>query len=175
MTDSKHDSLKPDLKLAAICGLFCPSCSVYIGTMEDPERLKVIADKWGLPVEQVFCEGCRSQRRFAYCQTCKMSACAQEKGLEFCGECPDYPCPELKKFQQEMPHRLELWSNQERIRQVGFEKWYEEMQDHYACPDCKTLNSTYDPVCRKCGASPGSEYVAQHQDAIKAWISRIKS
>jgi hypothetical protein len=175
MAESKLDTIKPDLNLAAVCGLFCQACSIYIGTMEDPRRLEAIAARWGLPADQVHCEGCRSQRRFAYCQTCKMSACAREKGLDFCGACPDYPCPDLAKFQAEMPHRLELWSNQERIRQVGFEKWYEEMLDHYACPECRTINSTYDPVCRKCGASPGSEYVARHGETIKTWLTRGKS
>ena len=25
-------------RLSAVCGLFCPSCTVFIGTKEDPQR-----------------------------------------------------------------------------------------------------------------------------------------
>ncbi|RLB27502.1 MAG: hypothetical protein DRG87_11295 [Deltaproteobacteria bacterium] len=58
----------------------------------------------------------------AYCDTCKMSACAQEKGLDFCAECEEYSCSALKEFQAAMPHRIELWQAQVRIKEVGHEK-----------------------------------------------------
>lgn len=31
----------PEKRLAAVCGLFCPACGVFIGTREYPERLDV--------------------------------------------------------------------------------------------------------------------------------------
>jgi hypothetical protein len=43
-------------KLSAVCGLFCPSCKVFIGTKEDPQRLKAIADRFQLPVEEWECD-----------------------------------------------------------------------------------------------------------------------
>ena len=68
-------------KLSAVCGLFCPSCTVFIGTKEDPQRLKAIADRFQMPVEEWECEGCRSEKRSYYCKNiCKMAACAAEKG-----------------------------------------------------------------------------------------------
>ncbi len=36
-----------DKKLAAVCGLFCPACTIYIGTREDPDRLKASARRTG--------------------------------------------------------------------------------------------------------------------------------
>ena len=30
---------EPNITLAAVCGLFCPSCTVYIASNEDPDRL----------------------------------------------------------------------------------------------------------------------------------------
>jgi uncharacterized OB-fold protein len=65
-----------------------------------------------------------------------------------------------------MPHRIELWKSQERIKEVGYEKWYEEMISHYSCSECGTLNSPYDIVCRKCGATPSCSYVNLHKDEI---------
>jgi len=163
---TKKNVPKPDKRLAAVCGLFCPACRVFIGTHEDPERLKKIAERFQISVAEARCEGCRTETRLPYCKTCKMVTCAAEKGLDFCGECKEYPCEELKKFQEAMPHRIELWKNQERIREVGYEKWFAEMLEHYSCPQCHTLNSTYDLKCRKCGADPSCAYVGLHKEEI---------
>ena len=34
---------KPDKTLAAVCGLYCEACSLYIATKEDPARLTALA------------------------------------------------------------------------------------------------------------------------------------
>ncbi len=166
--------VQPDKRLAAVCGLFCPGCSIYIASHEDPERLRKFAEYAQLSAEDIKCEGCRSDRRYPYCKTCKMSACAAEKGLDFCGACEDFPCEDLRTFQAEMPHRIELWANQARIQEAGYETWCAEMLEHYACPKCGTLNSAYDLTCRKCGAEPGCAYVGQHKEEILRQLSNRK-
>ena len=165
---------EPDKRLAAVCGLFCPACSIYIGTREDPARLKLIADRFGIPVEEARCDGCRSDRRFPYCATCKMEKCAAEKGLDFCGACEEFPCPDLKAFQEELPHRIELWENLGRIDEAGWEKWFEEMAAHYACPECGTLNTAYDRACRECGAGPSCAYVRKNTDELTRLLQNMK-
>jgi predicted RNA-binding Zn-ribbon protein involved in translation (DUF1610 family) len=162
-----------DRKLAAVCGLFCPSCTLFIGSNGDPKRLEPIAAQYGKKSEEIRCEGCRSDVRFIYCQTCKLDKCAEEKGVDFCGTCHEYPCEELKVFQAAMPHRIELWKSQERIREVGPEKWFEEMIEHYSCPECGTINSTYDLKCRRCGRTPSCEYVSQHREEIAQQLKRM--
>jgi len=157
----------PDKSKAAVCGLFCTSCTFLISTAEDPARLSRLAKAIKQPEEAVRCEGCRSQVRTFYCKTCKMYACAAEKGIDFCVECSEYPCQEIKAFQSIMPHRLELWQSQDRIKEVGWEQWYREMSEHYSCSKCGTINSAYDKACRKCGAEPGSEYVKVNQKGIQ--------
>jgi hypothetical protein len=163
-----------DKKLAAVCGLFCPACTIYIGSTEDNERLRPIAAQAGKKPEEIRCEGCRSDVRFIYCQTCKLDKCASEKGVDFCGICSSYPCADLKEFQAAMPHRIDLWENQDRIRQVGPEKWFDEMIERYSCPDCGSINSAYDLKCRKCGRVPSCEYVSRHRDEIAAQFKRMK-
>lgn len=163
----------PDKRLAAVCGLFCPACTVYIGTTEATDRLKIIAERFQKPIEEVQCEGCRSDKRCFYCRdSCRMGKCAQEKGVDFCGECGEYPCEDLKTFQTEAPHRIELWKSQERIKEAGYEKWYTEMIEYYSCPECDTLNSAYDLKCRSCGREPSCEYVSQHKQEIIDHLSR---
>jgi hypothetical protein len=80
----------------------------------------------------------------------------------------------LKVFQTEMPHRIELWASQQRIKEIGFEKWFTEMIWHYSCPECGVLNSAYDMVCRKCGADPSCAYVRIHKDEITKSLAKIK-
>ena len=169
-------NITPDKKLCAVCGLFCPSCAVYIATHEDPERLKTMAARSNVPVEEMECDGCRSDRLNLFCRTrCKMLKCAAGKGIDFCGGCDEYPCAELKEFQSLKPHRKELWNAQQRIKEAGWEKWFEEMIDLYSC-GCGTLNSAYDLKCRKCGKEPGSKYVGTYSDdIIKSMRDRLKT
>lgn len=171
MIDLKTE-IRPDKGLAAACGLFCPACTLYIGTREDPVRLKDLADRFSLPLEEMQCDGCRAERRHSFCQQCKMIACTREKGIDFCGQCEEYPCEELKAFQAAMPHRIELWESQARLKEVGFEAWFRENLRHYACPDCGTLNSAYDRSCRACGREPSCEYVKLHRLAIGEMLKK---
>jgi hypothetical protein len=165
----------PDKKHAAVCGLFCPACTAFIGTREDPKRLEVLAKRMGRPVEDLQCLGCRTETRSFYCRTiCTMAACAAEKGVDFCGQCPDYPCMALKTFQAQAPHRIELWSSQARIKEVGYETWYAEMTKHFSCQSCGALNSAYDLKCRKCGSEPGCEYVRMHKNEIVRHLEKRK-
>lgn len=175
MTEKKLFGSKVDKKLAAVCGLFCPACHVFIGTKEDPERLKAMARQVQRPLDEMQCNGCRSAKRCYYCETkCTMAKCATAKGVDFCGECVEYPCKDLKAFQAEMPHRIELWKSQARIKEVGYEKWYAEMIEHYSCSQCHTLNSAYDIACRKCGTTPSCAYVSLHKDEIMRHLAKGK-
>jgi hypothetical protein len=160
---------EPDLSLSAVCGLFCPACIIYIATRETPEKRAEIARQRNRPVESLVCDGCRAERRYSYCESCKLYTCTMEKGMDFCGLCDEYPCEDLKAFQAARPHRIELWEAQARIREVGYEQWFAEMLTRYACPECGTLNSAYHLACRACGAEPSNTYVAEHKLETIGW------
>jgi len=152
---------------SAICGLFCPACVCFIETEEYPDKLKEKAQERGVAVEDLRCCGCRSDTLNIFCKEhCYMKPCAEGRGIDFCGECPEYPCTQLKDFQSKRPHRLELWDSQARIKEVGYEKWYMEMIEHYSCPDCSTINSAYHLACRNCNSDPSCEYVRKHRSQI---------
>jgi hypothetical protein len=165
---SKRTASDHKKELTGVCGLFCPSCIVFIAQRETPEIQKGIADKFNISVEMLKCDGCRGENRFIYCeQKCEMAPCATDKGLDFCVECEEYPCEIIKTFQAEMPHRLELWASQDRIKEVGHDKWFDEMMEHYSCEECGTVNSAYHPICRDCGTEPSCKYVEKHKEEIK--------
>jgi hypothetical protein len=151
--------------------LYCEACSWFIATTEDPEKLKRMAAQMNLSEEECRCYGCRSDKRLSYCEKCKMSACAAQKGIDFCSECEEYPCDDLKQFQSAMPHRIELWDNLARIKAVGYKQWLKEIRGNYTCPQCKTINSTYDLKCRKCGEEPSCDYVAKYKQEIEPFMN----
>lgn len=123
-----------DKKLAAVCGLYCEACSLFISTTDDPERLKWHAAQMHISEEESKCYGCRSDKRLPYCEKCKMISCAAERGIDFCIECEDYPCDDLKQFQSAMPHRIELWDNLARIKSVGYKQWAQGSQRKLCLP-----------------------------------------
>jgi hypothetical protein len=166
-------NLAPDKTTAAVCGLYCPSCSLFIATREEPQRLPALAARMGKTIDDVTCEGCRSSKRSFFCRDlCVMKSCAEKKGIDFCSQCDEYPCEPLKTFQAAAPHRRELWTSLESIKKDGYEKWSSDMAALYACPSCGILNSAYDLTCRKCGAAPSCEYVNRHRDAISAHFTK---
>ncbi len=167
------DPATPDISTAAVCGLFCKACTFYIGSTEDRARLEKLSARFGRPISEMECRGCRSDKRNVYCEHhCTMTKCAAGKGVEFCGLCPDFPCAVIKEFQSQAPHRIELWQSHQRIKEAGWETWYTEMEKHYSCPKCGTVNSAYDVSCRKCGAKPGSRFVEIHGDEVEKLLKK---
>ena len=155
----KSNETKTNLQTAAVCGLFCPACGVYQATVEnDTPRLETIAKRLNQTVAETRCLGCRSDVLSLHCRECQFVSCARSKNINFCGACADFPCDPLKEFQQKAPHRAELWQNQARIADAGWEKWFEEMKQHYACGACQTLNGAYDQKCRQCGQVPANNF-----------------
>jgi hypothetical protein len=173
MPAEEHHAEDTDRALAAVCGLYCEACTLFIATKEDPARLKGLAHRFQLSEEAVKCYGCRSAKRGPYCEKCKMSSCAAERGIAFCVECGEYPCAELTRFQSERPHRIELWDDLEQIKAKGYKHWLRQIRDNYACPRCQSINSAYDLRCRNCGEEPSCNYVAKHKQAIEQVLKNL--
>ena len=157
---------------AAYCGLFCESCTLYIATTEEPDRLEKLSARYGKDTEEVRCEGCRSETLSFYCATCKIKACARKKDIDFCSECADYPCAMLSDFQKLAPHRIELFESLDYYKEHGYKSWCEKMRNSYACEECGAINTVYDAACRKCGHVPPNPYVERNADAIVEALSQ---
>lgn len=89
------------------CGLMCDLCPAYIGTQEgDQELLEETALTWSREfgyshtAKEILCDGClpADGRQSRYCQECRIRVCAVERGLESCGDCPEYACTRLEEF-----------------------------------------------------------------------------
>ncbi len=165
--DSKAiKGLKPSKELASTCGLFCPSCHIFIATQAKNEELNNMATKEGVKVEEISCMGCNSENNTIKCKSCKIRACAKEKNIEFCYECKEFPCNSFEEFQKQMPNSIEVYYAQQTIREVGFDIWFKRMMGHYSCKNCGTINSAYDMFCRNCNAAPANDYIRINEDEI---------
>jgi hypothetical protein len=160
-------------ELAAVCGLYCGGCGIYLATQEnDVPKLEYYAKMMNQTIDETRCNGCRSDVVTNYCKKCTFTKCAADKGIGFCGDCAEYPCTDLMDFQAMMPHRAELWQSQERIKEVGWEKWIEERKHYFSCKECNTVNTAYDMKCRKCGSAPGNDFAKNNQEAILKFFAK---
>jgi hypothetical protein len=54
--------------------------------------------------EDINCEGCKSDVISGWCRKiCKIRPCAEERKVETCAHCDDYPCGKLKEFLTDEP------------------------------------------------------------------------
>lgn len=164
-------------EIASVCGLYYGACGIYLATQQnDIEKLTRYAAMLKQPLSETRCEGCRSDRKTAYCNNCFMIKCSREKNLNFCGGCNEYPCEELKNFQRQMPHRAELWKALSRIAEIGAAQWTDEMKAYFSCPECNASNTSYDLKCPKCGHIPGNGFAGNNREAIMAYLEeKMKS
>ena len=131
-------------KLLAPCGLYCGLCAVFYATQDDNEKFRErllgvykgkLPDSENLTVEDIRCEGCLSEQPFLYCKVCAIRECAKSKGYTGCHECDDFPCPYVEQFpiplgKKVMMRAIPYW------RQVGTEKFVEDEEARYLCPEC---------------------------------------
>lgn len=90
----------------AYCGLDCHKCDAFKATQaKDFERIEKIAERWNrelktqFTIKDIECDGCLSQRISGWCQSiCLIRPCAEERNVETCAHCTDYPCEKIEKF-----------------------------------------------------------------------------
>jgi hypothetical protein len=90
-------------EIIAYCGLDCGKCRAYIATKTNDEKVAgEIAGLWSngiegiYSVDDIWCDGCHSNRLHSFCANCPVRVCANDKGLANCGECVDFLCDKLQ-------------------------------------------------------------------------------
>ncbi len=127
------------LKMTAPCGLDCFNCVFYLAN--EREEALTLLEKYnklmGMPVEMMLCQGCRSQKGIIKLHRtvstrgekdpCPAYQCTREKGLDFCYECPDFPCDVLHPYSDradKVPHNTKVF-NLCLIKKMGLKEWAE--------------------------------------------------
>ena len=110
-----------EINLAAPCGFYCGTCRHYLARAKGLLKEKNL--KHG-------CQGCRIQDK--NCAWIKRD-CVQlrKKQIAFCFECQDFPCDNLKKFDQRhlRDDKLSPIDNLLRIKKIGAEQWLQEQEE----------------------------------------------
>jgi hypothetical protein len=140
------------LRRLAPCGLSCEKCYAFSdgpirrSSTELQARLgrfEPYAERFSVLVDRVFqnypafrdllahltradCPGCRAEG----CKHphCRILACTREKGVDFCGQCDEFPCE--RSGLEADPHLRARWvTMNERIREVGAAAYDRETHD----------------------------------------------
>jgi hypothetical protein len=132
--------MKMDIKIPttmlAPCGMTCAVCYVHLR-------------------DKKTCLGCHGQDESKpnHCRECKIKECAVSRGLDFCFECPTFPCPSIKRLDKSYRQRYQvsLIDNSVRIKTVGAKQHLLEEKEKWTCSQCGGVISLHDRVCSECG------------------------
>lgn len=143
-----------DKNLVGRCGIYCGGCPVYLASHGGDEKAKFdLAFSIRCTLDQVRCEGCGSPDRFELSEGCTYRKCADDHGVISCGECNEFPCGSL---QQLYGQDVEKWKaapeNAKRIKEIGVERWLEEIGDKNRCKHCDSKLPIGAKSCCICGA-----------------------
>jgi predicted RNA-binding Zn-ribbon protein involved in translation (DUF1610 family) len=86
-----------------------------------------------------------------HCRQCEIRACTEKKGYEGCHQCGEFPCRNIETFPMTVGKRVILraipyW------REVGTEKWVEDEEARYVCPECGNKVFRGAVKCNQCKA-----------------------
>ena len=132
-----------DTDLVSRCGLYCGTCRAYL--LEKKNLFEEKGYKAG-------CNGCKIRNK--NCAFLKKQCAPLRKGeYEYCSECDEMPCANLKKLdtRYKKGYGVSLIENLKRIREIGDEKWIKEQIELYKCPECGGEICIHDEECFDCG------------------------
>lgn len=138
------------LKYVTYCGLHCKLCA---NLARIPPQASVLKNTMSREGYEFFGEHCISNfrefwavlSRLADPETClgcrggcgnpdcKIRVCAQEKGIDFCSLCKDYPCDYIKELAKHYPT---LIPDGMRQKQISLDAWIREQEDRLAAGFC---------------------------------------
>ena len=158
-------NINPDF--ASLCGLYCGVCAIYIAHRDNNKKLKekllnlykgetpgkgTLPNSQNLSTEDIKCCGCLSDDRFMHCQQCEIRNCNRKKGYAGCHECSDFPCQFIEDFSMAVGKKVILRAVPYR-RKYGTEKWIQNEEARYVCPDCSNKVFRGAMRCNQCKAT----------------------
>ena len=140
-----------DLKYVTCCGLYCHLCSNLVRIPQQSAALRetLRRDGWE-QYGQYIVEGfeefwaaleqlSQSDKTVSGCRggcgnpDCGIRKCAQEKKVEVCSSCAEYPCSHIGNLAERYPN---LVSDGARQREIGIVKWVQEQEQRRRAGFC---------------------------------------
>jgi hypothetical protein len=110
-------------RLIAVCGLVCEGCDMMEATT-NPELAQKIADWFkrerneDVAAEQIRCAGCKGDRDLHWSADCWiLLCCVDQKGLDFCYDCEEFPCDRLGAWGEQNDRYGEALERLKRMQQ----------------------------------------------------------
>jgi hypothetical protein len=96
--------MKDNAKLLAACGIDCTTCDIRLAPGDSVIRQGIV--DWfreslhrEVAPDQIRCSWCKGDRTAHWSADCWiLHCCVDERGLEFCSQCADFPCPRLVQW-----------------------------------------------------------------------------
>lgn len=123
--------------LIAPCGMNCCICMAYLRKKNKCPGCRIEANK---PVTRVIC-------KIKTCET------LTKNELEFCFECENFPCKNLKHLDKRYRTRysMSMIENLENIKKLGVEEFLRNEKIRWACPECGGTICVHKGNCYNCG------------------------
>lgn len=96
-----------DKNMIGACGLICEGCDIMEAShnKDISERIaKWFGEELDIEVkpEDIHCQGCRGDREIHWSANCWiLKCCVDDRGFDFCYECPEFPCEKLVEWSEE--------------------------------------------------------------------------
>ena len=148
------------------CGLYCGVCAIYMAHRDNNEKFKerlaglysgavfgkgTLPNSENLSSEDIHCAGCLSDDRFMHCNQCEIRDCTKNKGYTGCHECDEFPCKYIEDFPMMIGKKVILRAVPYR-REFGTEKWIQDEEVRYFCPECGNKVFRGAVKCNQCKA-----------------------
>ena len=150
----------------APCGLYCGVCAIMMAHRDNNQKLKerlanlykgevpgkgTLPNSENLSAEDIRCRGCLSDDLFMHCKQCEIRTCTREKGYTGCHQCDEFPCHHIEHFPMSVGKKVILRAIPHR-REVGTEKWIQDEEARYVCPECGNKVFRGAIKCNQCKA-----------------------
>lgn len=125
-------------ELIAPCGMDCRLCMAYIR-------------------ERNTCPGCRGVKPgdVKTRAGCKIKNCEQltQGNFKHCCSCDSYPCERIKHIDKRYrtKYGMSMIENLENIKKYGVERFIQQEQEKWKCPQCGEVICVHYAQCQACG------------------------
>ncbi len=158
--------MKTNAEFISPCGLYCGVCAIYIAHRDNNEKFKeglvrlykggtsgkgTLPNSEQLSTKDIHCSGCLSDDLFMHCEQCEIRDCTIKKGYSGCHECDEFPCEYIDNFPMAVGKKVILRSVPYR-RKFGTEKWVQDEEARYICPECGNKVFRGAIKCNQCKA-----------------------
>ena len=133
-----------DKDLFGPCGMFCGFCSSYLAKKYNvPRRRGIIS----------YCDGCRPRDK--QCSFLKKKCdLLLYKEVNYCNECPDFPCEKLEKinakYKSQCSFEYNFIDNLKIIKNEGPSKVISELKKNHRCNKCGEILCIHNGLCYNC-------------------------